>query len=162
MNALSIIRCGASFLIKKESTTLLTRSTSNQQCIIRSIRLNQQQSIRCRRQFSTSTPKQAIPPLLWMFLKPITKLGAILAGRGFRKWWTALPQMKKQIFIDHLKRNRTRYGLFTTISGGSMLAFYQSHLEYTPITHRKRFVLFKNYQLKEIESIEKENVKLLS
>ena len=37
--------------------------------------------------FSTSSNKSAIPPLLWLLAKPVTKLGAILAGRGFRKWW---------------------------------------------------------------------------
>ncbi len=34
--------------------------------------------------FSTTTKTNAIPPLIWLFAKPITKLGAIVAGRYFK------------------------------------------------------------------------------
>ena len=173
MNPLSIIqRCSAYFL-KRESIKLFNNtlsSSNNQKMLVARVNLssfllsNSKRNaenfslVTKTRNFSTSVNKKAIPPLLWVFLKPLTKLGAILAGRGFRKWWTSLPKVKKQIFMDHLKRNRSKYGLGITITSGSFFAFYQSHVAYTPITHRKRFILFKNYQLEDIESIEKENV----
>ena len=34
-----------------------------------------------KRSFSTTQPKNAIPPLIWLIFKPITKLGAMIAGR---------------------------------------------------------------------------------
>ena len=109
------------------------------------------------RQFST-TPPRNISPLFWVILKPISKLGAILAGRGFRKWWASLPNVKRAIFKDHLKRNRFRY--FFIIGGTSTgsIIYYQSHLQVTPLTERIRFIMFTTEQLEEIEKLEKEQV----
>lgn len=110
------------------------------------------------RSFSTTKSKNAIPPLVWLIFKPVTKLGAIIAGRGFRNWWVSLPKMKRQIFKGHLIRNKYRYILFigSTVSGS--IVYYQVHLQETPITHRQRFILFTTKQLEEIENLEKDEV----
>lgn len=110
------------------------------------------------RHFSTSRPQQAMAPFILMIIKPITKLGAILAGRGIRKWWANLPKIKRDLVIQHFKRNRFRYASGVTFTGVSSYAFYHFHLEYTPITHRQRFLLFKSDQLQEIEQMERENL----
>jgi hypothetical protein len=108
--------------------------------------------------FSTSPNRLAIPPLLWLIFKPVTKLGAIIAGRGFRKWWASLPHFKRTIFIEHLKRNKIRYfiiaGGFTVTSTTWVIV----HIKETPITNRKRFIMFNTEQLYEIEKLEKDQV----
>ena len=108
--------------------------------------------------FSTSVKKNAIPPLLWIIFKPVTKLGAILVGRGFRKWWTGLPQVKRTIFLDHLKRNKLRYAILVSTSTVGSVVYYQAHVQETPITHRQRFILFSSSHLSEIENLEKDQV----
>jgi hypothetical protein len=119
---------------------------------------NHQRSPFLNRPFSTSPNKQAIPPIVWIFFKPITKLGAILAGRGFRKWWAALPQLKRELFKNHLLRNKFRYMGGVGGSSAACFVFYRSHLEETPITKRQRFMLFSTEHLTEIEKVEKEQV----
>ena len=108
--------------------------------------------------FSTSSRRNAIPPLLWIIFKPVTKLGAILVGRGFRKWWTSLPQVKRTIFMDHLKRNKFRYGIIVSSSSVASVIYYNAHIQETPITHRKRFIIFSSSHLGEIENLEKDQV----
>lgn len=110
------------------------------------------------RKFSTSSPKNAIPPIVWLIAKPLTKLGAIIAGRGFRNWWISLPKVKRTLFKDHLIRNKYRYFLIVGTTTGGSVYYYQSHIHDTPITHRKRFILFNTDQLKEIENLEKEQI----
>jgi hypothetical protein len=111
-----------------------------------------------QRLFSTTPNRSAIPPILWLLLKPVTKIGAILAGRGFRKWWTALPNIKRTLFIDHLKRNKFRYiGIVSSVSVTSTVWVYV-HIQETPITKRKRFIMFNSDQLFEIEKLEKDQV----
>lgn len=107
---------------------------------------------------TTSNTSQAIPPLIWLIAKPITKLGAIIAGRGFRKWWTSLPKMKRKIFLAHLMRHRVRYGSGIGITTFTGFVYYDSHIQETPLTGRKRFILFTNEQLVEIEKLEQEQL----
>jgi Zn-dependent protease with chaperone function len=116
--------------------------------------------INFKQQFSTSKATKSIPPLFWIFFKPVTKLSAILVGRGFRKWWTSLPQSKKGIFFDHLKRNKYRYLLIGSGTTFTSSFYYFSHIQETPITNRKRFILFSSSQLIEIENLEKDQVYL--
>lgn len=46
-----------------------------------------------------------VNPLLMAVLRPISKVAAVLVGRGFRKWWQSLPKLKRELFIQHLRRN---------------------------------------------------------
>lgn len=107
---------------------------------------------------STTNINRAIPPLIWLIAKPITKLGAIIAGRGFRKWWTSLPKIKRKIFLTHLIRNRVRYGSGVGLTTFTGFVFYDSHIQETPLTGRKRFILFTNEQLTEIEKLEQQQL----
>lgn len=131
---------------------------SNNQFVQRYKNSNVNNHLYFKSPFSTSPNRSAIPPLLWLFFKPVTKLGAIIAGRGFRKWWTSLPHVKRTIFIEHLKRNKIRYfvivGSFTVTSTTWVIV----HIKDTPITNRKRFIMFNTEQLYEIERLEKDQV----
>jgi hypothetical protein len=105
------------------------------------------------RKFSTTEPKKLIiPPIIWIIFKPISKSGAILFGRSFRKWWNRLPKDIQSVFKNHIKRNAKIY--FSLISGSSMLTtgFYLTHIEAHPITGRKRFIYISDSQLNEIEN----------
>jgi len=101
------------------------------------------------RSFFTSQKSKAIPPIVWLFVKPITKLSSIIFGRSFRKWWTALPSNKKEIFRNHLSRNKHRYGLITTSTCAGSFIFYQSRLKENLITGRKQLILFNQVQMQE-------------
>lgn len=124
----------------------------NSQCYLKQINQVQQ------RTFATTSTKNAIPPLVWLIAKPLTKLGAIIAGRGFRNWWVSLPKVKRTLFKDHLIRNKYRYILSAGTTVGGSVYYYDSHIHETPITHRKRFILFSTDQLGEIENLEKEEL----
>jgi hypothetical protein len=60
--------------------------------------------------------------------------------------------------MDHLKRNKLRYGTITFVTTGTCSVYYYNHLEYTPFTNRRRFMLFTNDQLEIFEKLEKESV----
>ena len=141
----------------KPIATLVARSLLLKS--IPTVNINNQINIAVRRQQIYTSPKRhVIPPIAWLIFKPITKLAAMLTGRGFRKWWAALPPSKRDLFINHLKRNRLSY---MTGIGGSVTAsviFYQAHIQYTPITNRPRFILFSTEHLLEIEKFEKEQI----
>ncbi len=77
---------------------------------------------------------------------------------GFRKWWTSLPQKKRTIFIEHLKRNKFKYIFVGSSTTTATILYYQMHIQETPITHRRRFILFSSNQLNEIENLEKDQV----
>jgi hypothetical protein len=59
-----------------------------------------------RKLFHVSASRQALPPVVLIILRPLSKIMAILFGRTFRKWWRALPPDKKQDLILRLKRNK--------------------------------------------------------
>ena len=105
--------------------------------------------------FSTTPKRNVIPPLVWLIAKPLTKLSAIIVGRGFRQWWQSLPKNKRTLLKLHLVRNKLRYFLITGSSVGGSVCYYQSHIQETPITHRRRFILFTLDQLMEVENLEK-------
>jgi hypothetical protein len=134
------------------------KNVCNQRIILNKCKDNNNLLIYFKQQFSTSKATKSIPPLFWIFFKPVTKLSAILVGRGFRKWWTSLPQSKKSIFFDHLKRNKYRYLLIGSGTTFTSSFYYFSHIQETPITNRKRFILFSSSQLSEIENLEKDQV----
>jgi hypothetical protein len=67
-----------------------------------------------RKPFHVSASRQALPPLILLILRPVTRIAAILFGRRLRKWWTALPPEKKQDFILRLKKRKvTLLGVFS-------------------------------------------------
>ena len=103
--------------------------------------------------FSTTPRKEAIPPLIWLVVKPIAKLTSFVFGRSFRQWWRGLPATKKLIFSSHLNRNKHRYGLLLGSSSIGSFAFYQTHLQENAITGRKRFILFTKDQIESVSTL---------
>jgi hypothetical protein len=70
----------------------------------------------------------------------------------------SLPESKRSIFWAHLRRNKFKYSFGIVGSSTSVIFYYQSHLQNTPITQRVRFIIFSSDQLSEIEELEKINV----
>ncbi|KAL1254529.1 hypothetical protein QQF64_016758 [Cirrhinus molitorella] len=103
------------------------------------------------REFHTSGRLRAIPaPLIWMVLKPLQKLMAIILGRSIRKWWLALPPNKKQLFREWTWRRRWHF-----VGAGAGLLFFFSlflltHLDESPITGRTRLLVFNRENFMEL------------
>ncbi|XP_076355060.1 metalloendopeptidase OMA1, mitochondrial-like [Tachypleus tridentatus] len=105
-------------------------------------------------QYFHTSPKHDVHPALWMFIKPFAKGMAILTGRGFRKWWKDLPKHKRLYFLSLLKTNRVKIGVATVVLLTLSLAYYESHIQETPITKRRRFVAFTPDQFEKIAEFE--------
>lgn len=63
-------------------------------------------TISSQRLFHTTLPRGAIPPLLWVLLRPFANVAAVLFGRTFRKMWQKLPQEKRNVIINRLKQKK--------------------------------------------------------
>lgn len=99
-----------------------------------------------RRAIQTTRP-QNVNPLLMAVLRPVSKVAAVLVGRGFRKWWQSLPKQKRKLFIQHLHRNIRIYIFGSIIVGSAGYSYYENHITTTPFTGRKRFMVFTPNQL---------------
>ncbi|CAF3637418.1 unnamed protein product [Rotaria sordida] len=109
------------------------------------------------RQFHTSSPRH-IHPLIWVFLKPALKGVAWITGRSTRKWYQQLPPEKRSVFAEHLNRHKYKYiGIFGTI-GTACAIHYYTHLEASPITGRRRFMMMNAEHLTLMSDMEKEKI----
>lgn len=106
----------------------------------------------CRR-IQTSQKRQS-SGLFVKFLKPITRLFAIILGIKFRRWWLSLSPSQKAEFITSLKRNTATILFAFSCLYGCMCLFYVTHLYTSPITNRQQFIMFSNEQIKHITDLE--------
>ncbi|XP_056118765.1 metalloendopeptidase OMA1, mitochondrial [Rhinichthys klamathensis goyatoka] len=107
--------------------------------------------VQSTREFHSSGRLRAVPaPLVWLVLKPLQKIIAIILGRSIRKWWMALPDNKKQLFREWTWRRR--WHLLGAVSG--LLFFisllFLTHLDESPITGRTRLLLFSKEAFMEL------------
>ncbi|ROT74161.1 putative metalloendopeptidase OMA1 [Penaeus vannamei] len=102
--------------------------------------------LQSRRAIQTTRPRN-VNPLLMAVLRPISKVAAVLVGRGFRKWWQSLPKLKRELFIQHLRRNIRIYVFGSLLLGSAGYSYYENHITTTPFTGRKRFMVFTPNQL---------------
>ena len=106
-----------------------------------------------RRCFRTTPPK-LINPLLIAFIKPFSRVFAMVVGRRFRRWWRTLPESEKIKFRNEIKkRSRVWIGLGVAALAGIAYA-YESHVEESPITKRRRFVALNRDQVDKIATSE--------
>jgi hypothetical protein len=59
-----------------------------------------------RKFFHVTSSRQALPPLVIIILRPLSRIAAVLFGRRLRKWWRALPPERKQDVILKLKKRK--------------------------------------------------------
>ncbi|XP_053469946.1 metalloendopeptidase OMA1, mitochondrial [Ictalurus furcatus] len=95
------------------------------------------------KKFHTSAGLRAPPPvLLWLLVKPLQKITAIILGRSIRKWWKALPPYKKRLFREWAWQRRWR---LTGVGTGLLvftLFFFIIYMEESPVTGRSRLLVF--------------------
>jgi len=99
-----------------------------------------------------------LAPLLLKLTTPISRLLFLLLGRRFRSWWKKLPKDKKTKYINNFIKSRNRMGFLTGLFIGTSAAYYIYHLENTPVTGRKRFMILNKEQLEDIANIEWRNL----
>ncbi|KAI5090483.1 metalloendopeptidase OMA1, mitochondrial [Silurus meridionalis] len=95
------------------------------------------------KKFHTSEKLQAPPAVvLWLLVKPLQKITAIILGRSIRKWWKALPPKKKQLFREWAWQRRWHLTGVSTVVLLFMALFCFTHVEESPLTGRSRFLVF--------------------
>ncbi|XP_069184319.1 metalloendopeptidase OMA1, mitochondrial isoform X2 [Procambarus clarkii] len=94
----------------------------------------------------TTSPRY-VNPMLVAVLRPLSKMLAVLVGRGFRKWWQSMPKQKRDLFIQHFIRNKFYYIGGSAVFGFVGHTYYESHVITTPFTKRRRFMIFNQDQL---------------
>ena len=109
------------------------------------------------RNFKTSCPRHAAPllgPILVKLTGPLYRIGFLLLGRRFRNYWNSLPPETRAKYSQVFTKSKRRVygGIFAF--GGFSLVYYLSHIEETPVTHRKRFMIVNNRQLEDIAAIQ--------
>lgn len=114
-------------------------------------------SLLLNKSFHTTRPNQ-VPAIVIQILRPIGKFVAIIVGRKIRSWYRNLPPNKKRMFKDWIIRNKVLLvGIISALSLG-IAGFYYTHLEETPITGRRRFVIFNDKQFKNMAKFEFETL----
>lgn len=107
-----------------------------------------------RKLFHVTAARQALPPVIIIILRPLSKVAAILFGRAFRKWWRALPPDRKRDLILRLKKNRIALLASGALVSTGVVWYYYSHLEKDPITGRRKFIAINKEQLMQLAQIE--------
>ncbi|KAK3583123.1 hypothetical protein CHS0354_036871 [Potamilus streckersoni] len=107
-------------------------------------------SIRKHR-FHTSGQQQAVPPLIWMVIKPLAKIGAILTGRTARTWLRSRPKVERIFYC-----RRILFGCLGGLAFGGLvgLVYYYSHMQEVPVTNRKRFITLTPEQMLKVSQFE--------
>ncbi|XP_029650253.1 metalloendopeptidase OMA1, mitochondrial isoform X1 [Octopus sinensis] len=103
--------------------------------------------------FHTSGPRY-VPPVIWMFVKPVAKITALLGGRRLRLWWRSLPHQKKKQVQSEILSSWQKYLLAAGLGVMALITYYSAHLQETPITKRIRFIAFTDDQFMKIANFE--------
>lgn len=112
----------------------------------------------CLRAFHLSNAKRALPPILWVVIRSVLRVAAIITGRGIRKWWARLPNNKRAYIFSKIKENKQKIMVGGALSCGAVYTYYVMHLVEDPITKRKRFLIFSEEQVIQMAMIECEVV----
>ncbi|XP_068581565.1 metalloendopeptidase OMA1, mitochondrial [Cebidichthys violaceus] len=111
----------------------------------------------CGHLFHTSAPAKALPvPLLWMVLKPLQKLAAIILGRSIRKWWVALPDNRRQLFRGWVRRRRWHLAAGAAVAVVIVALLLLTHLDESPVTGRTRLLVFSRETYMELAALTSE------
>lgn len=104
--------------------------------------------------FHTSAPVRALPaPLIWMVLKPLQKLVAIILGRSIRKWWVALPANCQQLLREWAWQRRWHLAAGVGVAMVIVALFLLTHLDESPVTGRTRILVFSRENYMELATL---------
>ncbi|XP_071343100.1 metalloendopeptidase OMA1, mitochondrial isoform X1 [Trachinotus anak] len=111
----------------------------------------------CGHHFHTSAPLRALPaPLIWMVLKPLQKLVAIILGRSIRKWWVALPDNRRQLMRKWAWQRRWHLGAGAGVAMVIAALLLLTHLDESPVTGRTRLLVFSRENYMELAALTSE------
>lgn len=109
---------------------------------------------RCGHQIHTSAPRRAIPaPLVWLVLKPLQKIMAIILGRSIRKWWVALPANRQQLLREWAWQRRWHLAAGAGVSMVIFILLVLTHLDESPVTGRTRLLVFSRENYLELAAV---------
>ncbi|XP_077390453.1 metalloendopeptidase OMA1, mitochondrial [Festucalex cinctus] len=115
------------------------------------------QSPTCWAQFRTSARVEALPsPVIWIVLKPIQKLMAIVLGRSVRKWWVALPDNRRELFRQWAWQRRWRLVALVGTAATIAALLLLTHLDQSPVTGRTRLLVFSKQNYMELAAFTSE------
>jgi len=110
------------------------------------------------RPIHTSESAKALPPILFTLAKPLSRIVAIIVGKGARVWWRKLPADKRMLFKETAIIHKKKF----IFAGGTLISGfaygYESHIEECGVTGRKRFVALTQDQVKKISRVEFEQL----
>lgn len=101
-----------------------------------------------------TTSRNDIPPVVFLFAKPLAKLVSIISGRTFRKWWQKLTPEQKLYYKDRVFKRKTTIGAVVAVLGLASVIHYYTHLQTTPLTNRRRYVALTPEQFLKIAQFE--------
>ncbi|GAA6229387.1 metalloendopeptidase OMA1, mitochondrial [Lates japonicus] len=111
----------------------------------------------CRHHFHTSAPLKALPaPLIWMVLKPLQKLMAIILGRSIRKWWVALPDNRRELMRKWAWQRRWHLAVGAGVAMVIAVLLLLTHLDVSPVTGRTRLLVFSRENYMELAALTSE------
>lgn len=89
----------------------------------------------CGHPIHTSASVRALPaPIVWLLLKPLQKIAAVIVGRSLRKWWVALPANRRQLFRQWVWQRRWHLAACVVAAVVIVSLFLLTHLEEAPVT----------------------------
>ncbi|XP_068175483.1 metalloendopeptidase OMA1, mitochondrial isoform X2 [Antennarius striatus] len=107
--------------------------------------------------FHTSSPVRALPvSVLWMVLKPLQKLMAVILGRSIRKWWKALPANRQQLMREWTWQHRWHLAAWAGLAVVILFLFLLTHLDQSPVTGRTRLLVFNKDSFMELAALTSE------
>ncbi|XP_076583038.1 metalloendopeptidase OMA1, mitochondrial [Chaetodon auriga] len=111
----------------------------------------------CGHHFHTSAPVRALPaPLLWLVLKPLQKLFAIILGRSIRNWWVALPDNRRQLMREWAWQRRWHLTAGAGVAMVIVALLLLTHLDESPVTGRTRLLVFSRENYLELAAMTSE------
>lgn len=102
------------------------------------------------RTLQTSQKREKLPIILFTLIKPIARITSYVLGRNVRGAWKKLPQEQQRTYIEIMKANRGKFLLSGFFSGTGLYYLYESHIQYCPITGRRKFVALTPDQARKI------------
>nr|XP_043899118.1 metalloendopeptidase OMA1, mitochondrial isoform X1 [Solea senegalensis] len=107
--------------------------------------------------FHTSASLKALPaPFIWLVLKPLQKLMAIILGRSIRKWWVALPNNRRQLMREWAWLRRWHLTAGAVVAMVIVALLLLTYLDETPLTGRTRLLVFSRENFMELAALTSE------
>ncbi|KAI3368959.1 hypothetical protein L3Q82_025933 [Scortum barcoo] len=119
-----------------------------------SLRTSSPGSVLAQNHFHTSAPVRSLPaPFLWLVLKPLQKLTAIILGRSIRKWWVALPDNRRQLMREWAWQRRWHLTAGAGVVMVIVVLLLLTHLDESPVTGRTRLLVFSRENYMELAAL---------